>query len=94
MKPNESAEKILVADDEPHIRRLLSFNIQQMGFQALHAADGAECLEVLQAERPSALLLDINMPKKDGFEILEYVAENCPELTVITVVKGSEVVGR
>ncbi|MEZ4386665.1 MAG: response regulator [Candidatus Krumholzibacteriia bacterium] len=63
--------KILIADDEPHIRRILQFLLEQAGYQVVLAADGRQALEVVARERPDLALLDVMMPQLDGFAVLE-----------------------
>jgi diguanylate cyclase (GGDEF)-like protein len=68
--------KILVVDDEPHIRRILQFLLEQEGFAVALACDGEEGLAALQAEKPDLILLDVMMPKLDGFSVLRRIREN------------------
>jgi len=62
--------KILIADDNPDNVRLLSVRLQSEGYQFIAAYDGQETLDKLHADMPDLVLLDVNMPKKDGFEVL------------------------
>lgn len=78
-------EKILITDDEPHIRRYLSYNVSQLGYQTTLASDGMECLEKLRNNSFDALLLDIRMPKADGLEVLAKVQQECPQMPVIMI---------
>jgi len=63
--------KILIADDYPDNLRLLSVRLRTEGYTFITANDGIETLEKLRAEMPDLLLLDINMPRKDGLEVLQ-----------------------
>ncbi len=64
--------RILIADDEAEIRDLLRLYLEKEGYEILEAADGEEALRVLQEYGDVAmLLLDIMMPKKDGFHVLK-----------------------
>jgi DNA-binding response OmpR family regulator len=65
--------KILVADDNPDSLRLLSSRLQNEGYHFIPAWDGEETLEKMHSEKPDLILLDINMPKKDGFQVLEEI---------------------
>ena len=67
------AAKILIADDEPHIRRILQFLLEQAGYEVVAAADGREALELLAREGPDLLLLDVMMPHLDGFAVLQRI---------------------
>ena len=64
-------EHILIVDDEPHIRRILGFLLDQRGYVTSQAADGVEAVEVARRERPDLILLDLMMPRMDGFEVCE-----------------------
>ena len=68
---DRSTIKVLVADDETPIRLLVRVNLEAEGFQVIEASDGRQSLEVVRAERPSIILLDVMMPYKDGWEVAE-----------------------
>lgn len=65
--------KILVVDDEPRNVKILQIQLQSRGYTVLTAGDGAEALEIISGEIPDLILLDINMPKVDGFEVVTRV---------------------
>ena len=60
---------ILVVDDEPDIVRVVVRIMENQGHQVRTAADGFEALERVAAERPDAIILDVNLPRMDGFEV-------------------------
>jgi PAS domain S-box-containing protein len=62
---------ILVVEDDPNSRELLSFMLNEAGFRVILAEDGAEALEIAKDVRPFAITLDLNLPGMDGTEILE-----------------------
>jgi DNA-binding response OmpR family regulator len=62
--------KVLVVDDEPHVVRLVEINLSQLGFQVRSAANGEEALARVAEETPDLVILDVMMPKMDGFEAL------------------------
>lgn len=62
--------KILVADDNPDNIRLLSTHVQSEGYIFIAAWNGEDVLEKLRSEQPDLILLDVNLPKKDGFQVL------------------------
>ncbi len=68
--------KILIADDEPHIRRILEFLLEQAGYRTVCVADGGQALAAVQTERPDLLLLDVMMPHLDGFAVLEQLRQD------------------
>jgi two-component system, OmpR family, alkaline phosphatase synthesis response regulator PhoP len=67
------SKKILVADDEPNILISLEYLLKREGYTVLLAHDGQEALDVITAERPDLVLLDVMMPKKTGFEVCQAV---------------------
>ena len=63
------AKKILVADDEPHIVKLLKARLEAGGYEVITASDGQECLDKVYRENPVVIILDIMLPKKDGYQV-------------------------
>jgi CheY-like chemotaxis protein len=61
--------KVLVVDDEPAIRDTLSFMLEMEGFQVAVAADGVEALARIAQDPPEVVLLDVMMPKLDGYRV-------------------------
>lgn len=61
--------KILVVDDEEHIVMILKDSLEFSGFQVLTAYNGVEALDVISQEPPDLVILDIGMPKLDGWEV-------------------------
>ncbi len=68
--------KILVVDDEEHIRRILQFQLEKYGFEVRTAENGEEALELVHREKPDLLILDLMMPKVDGFEVCSKLRTN------------------
>jgi two-component system OmpR family response regulator len=62
--------RILAVDDDPMILELITIRLQLMGHEVFQARNGQEALERLREYAPAALILDINMPVVDGFEVL------------------------
>jgi diguanylate cyclase (GGDEF)-like protein len=67
------AERILVADDDPEIVKLIALNLRMEGYDVVTAHDGEEALRVVHEQMPALVLLDIMMPKIDGFEVCERI---------------------
>jgi DNA-binding response OmpR family regulator len=65
-----AGRRVLLADDDRYLRRAAEARLRQQGFTVLTAADGEEALQVALAERPDLILLDLIMPKVQGFEVL------------------------
>jgi len=61
--------KILVVDDDPDILDMLTMVLESQGYQAVTARDGIEALANLKAEEPDLMILDLLMPKMDGFAV-------------------------
>ncbi len=64
---------VLIADDEPNILISLEFLMKREGYRVLVAHDGQEACDLIMAERPDLLLLDVMMPKKTGFDVCHEV---------------------
>lgn len=68
-------KKILAVDDEPNILMSIEFILEMEGYEVHTARDGDEALEVAERVRPDVILLDINMPRKDGYEVCRILRE-------------------
>ncbi|WP_336775595.1 response regulator transcription factor [Paenibacillus sp. MMO-58] len=66
---------LLLADDDPNIRALVRFVMTREGYQVYEAQDGAEAVEVMQREPINLAIIDVMMPRIDGFELCEYIRE-------------------
>ena len=88
------ANKILVVDDEPNIVLSLEFLMKQAGFQVRTAADGEAALAAIAAELPDLVLLDVMMPRKNGYEVCQAIRAN-PDWQAVRIImltaKGREV---
>lgn len=69
-------DRILVADDSLTVRMELEELLKDMGLEVVLAEDGRQCLELLNQEKPDAVLLDVIMPEMDGFEVLKSIKGN------------------
>jgi CheY-like chemotaxis protein len=65
----ETSAKILVVDDDPDMRDALQMILESGGYTVVTAEDGQRCLAKLKEEQPDLLILDLLMPKMDGFEV-------------------------
>lgn len=63
------ARKILIADDEPDILEIVSFNLQAEGYEVFTAKNGDEAIEEAKKNKPDLIILDVMMPRKNGFEV-------------------------
>lgn len=66
-------KKILLVDDEPNIIMTLEYTFKKQNFQVFIARDGEEALALLEHEIPDLIILDVMMPKVDGFETLAHI---------------------
>lgn len=73
-----SAMRILVVDDDLHIRRLLQATLGRGGYEAIEATTAAEALDEARTARPDAILLDLGLPDRDGLEILPLLRQHSP----------------
>src|SRR5512145_501444 len=78
-------EKILIIDDEPFIRENVERILHEDGYQVLSAADGASACELVSAEEIDLVLLDLNLGKENGIEVLKEMKAIDPELLVIVI---------
>jgi DNA-binding response OmpR family regulator len=82
--------RVLVVDDEPNARELLSEFLTAKGYEVLTASDGEEALCKVKDEPPHLILLDVRMPKMNGLEVLKQVREIDHEVGVIMVTAVNE----
>jgi two-component system response regulator PilR (NtrC family) len=79
--------RVLVADDDQAIRQLVCTIVKREGLEVDCAADGAEAIEMLREHRYAVLLIDLMMPRVDGFGVIEYVKNHpAPQKPVILVI--------
>ena len=85
-------KKILVVDDEIHITTLLKITLELNGYSVAVARDGMEALEKVPAESPDLILLDIKMPRMNGWQVCEKLKsdESTKNIPVIMVTAFSQ----
>lgn len=66
-------QKVLVVDDEAHIRELICLYLKQAGFDTVEAENGRQALELARAEDPGLIILDLMLPERDGWEVCREV---------------------
>ena len=66
----QNGSSVLVIDDEKDIRDMLTFALKANGFQVLTAADGMEGIDAIRRDAPSAVVLDLMMPRMNGYEVM------------------------
>src|SRR5436309_623947 len=70
-----SAQKILVIEDEPDIRKLVQYNLTQEHFNVVEAEDGEQALSLLQREKPNLVILDLMLPGLSGLELCKMLRQ-------------------
>lgn len=81
----DTTKKILVADDEPDILEIISYNLRKEGYEVYTAADGNEALEKARHHHPDLIILDIMMPKKTGVEVCQ-ILRTQPEFSQTLII--------
>jgi DNA-binding response OmpR family regulator len=71
-----AADRIMVVDDDRNIRLVLKYRLEKEGYHVLLAGDGVDALEKVKAEKPDLIILDLTMPRMDGFGFLEEIRGN------------------
>ena len=82
--------KILIADDEAEIRSLLRLYLENEQYQVIEAEDGVQALELLKKEQPALCVLDIMMPKLDGYRVLQKLREESNIPVIILSAKDAD----
>src|SRR4051812_38809029 len=84
--------RVLAVDDEPDILRLIEIKLKKAGFEVLTARDGEEGLNTAISERPDVVLMDVMMPKMDGFTAAASIKEQMTPapLVLMLTAKGQE----
>lgn len=80
-----AAKKILVVDDEPDVASLLTLMLKSQGYNVISAGDGQEALEKARGENPDLILLDIMLPRLDGYKVARMLKfdENFSHIPII-----------
>ena len=82
-------ENILIADDEPHITRLLRLSLEKEGYKVDMVHNGKQALKLINDKAPDLLITDINMPQMDGEELCKNLKEKFPDRGFPIVVLSS-----
>ena len=83
--------KILVVDDEPSIREVVSLYLEQMGFAPTVVGDGQSALDILRTDPPDLLILDVMLPGVDGYEITRQVRANSEIPIILLTARNDEI---
>jgi pilus assembly protein CpaE len=88
------AAKILVVDDDPNVQRLLQYTLKQEGYEVVTASDGAEGFRLWGQETPALILLDVMLPKLDGYQVATKIRQeegNAGHVPIIMLTAEREV---
>jgi two-component system OmpR family response regulator len=85
-----SEARLLVVDDEPSIRELLTASLRFAGFDVVPAADGAEALKLAEQHRPDLVVLDVMLPDLDGFTVTRKLRERGRDMPVLFLTARDE----
>ena len=86
--------RILAVDDEEDILRLIEIKLKKAGFEVLTAHDGEEALERVLAEKPDLMLIDVMMPRRDGYSVLSEVKRQLgteAPIMILLTARGQEI---
>ena len=81
---------ILTADDDPQLLRLVTRNLQLEGYEVLAASDGQQALELIENHAPDLVLLDVTMPRMDGFTVCQRVRAFSAVPIIIVTARGQD----
>ncbi len=85
-----AGRKILIVDDEVRMRRVIADYLRIKGYETAEAADGVEALEKFSAENPDLVLLDVMMPRMDGWEVCRRIRARSRVPVIMLTAKGEE----
>jgi two-component system KDP operon response regulator KdpE len=83
-------ETVLVVDDDPDLIELIQYNLEGEGYAVIAARDGQEGLRLFYQDRPDVVVLDIAMPKLDGYQVCQRIREMTTTPVMILTAKGHE----
>jgi len=84
-------KKILIVEDEQAIVDIITFNLEREGYTVLAAYDGEEGVEKAKAENPDLILLDLMLPKMDGYEVCKYLRKTMSTPIIMLTAREEEV---
>ncbi len=85
---------VLIVDDERPIVDILKYNLEKEGYETIEAYDGAEALDMALNQNPDIILLDVMLPKMDGFEVCRKVREKKPTVPILMLTAREEEVDK
>ena len=88
-----SKERILIVDDSENIRTVLQLNFESLGYTVVTARDGEEALRLIDTERPEVVILDVMMPRQNGFQVCRKIksdAKHASTPVIFLTAKGNQ----
>lgn len=82
--------KILIVEDEAGLRQGLEINLRLENYETVQASDGDEAIRLYHAEQPDLVLLDLMLPKKSGFEVLDHIRKSSKVPVILLTARGQE----
>lgn len=82
--------KLLLAEDEPSLAKIVKETLEIRNFKVFHAIDGVKAMEVYQKEQPEVLVLDVMMPEKDGFTVAKEIRKTNKQIPIIFLTAKSQ----
>ncbi len=86
--------RVMLADDEPSMQKLVKRVLVDAGYECTCAGDGAEAIELVEAEEPDLLLLDVMMPKVDGFQVCATLRDRGVKIPIIFITAKGDLVDK
>ncbi len=83
-------DKILIVDDDPSLLELAQYNLEAEGYKIMTAKDGIEGMRLMYAEQPDLIILDVMMPKMDGYQVCQRVREMSDVPVIMLTARGRE----
>ena len=83
--------KILIAEDDKTLLDVLKYNLLKEGYSVVTAADGAQAIEIAHVEKPELIVLDIMLPKLDGFEVCRILRKEMTVPILMLTAKTEEI---
>jgi two-component system response regulator VicR len=88
---NDLKNKILIVDDEKPIVEILKFNLEKNGYSVCEAYDGEDGLNTAQSKKPDLILLDVMLPKMDGFTVLKHLRQTMTMPVLMLTAREEEI---
>ena len=82
--------KILIVEDDAGLRQALEINLRLENYDPIVAADGEEAVDRFHSENPDIVLLDLMIPKKSGFEVLDHIRKHSKIPVILLTARGAE----